>query len=175
MGGTEAALDPSTPGSCCTITNLLCACNDCLPARAQPGLDGVEAPAAGPEEPLFEPRDWAAAFTSQPGEFEYWVDEVEGRVPDALTGTLFRNGPGNFGAPRPPPDFALAPAGLQWAPRLQASWAQASSSHAAPHIPSTSWLGSELLRWLSGHVAEAHAHSCSPVKTDLVLFIAFCW
>ena len=55
-------------------------------------------PPATLEAPLFQPRDWAAAFTSQTGEFEYWVDEVEGRVPEHLRGTLFRNGPGMFGA-----------------------------------------------------------------------------
>lgn len=46
----------------------------------------------------FQARDWAAAFQSQPGEFEYWIQEVEGTIPDFLSGTLFRNGPGNFGA-----------------------------------------------------------------------------
>jgi len=30
------------------------------------------------------------------------VDDVEGAVPETLRGTLFRNGPGNFGAPRAP-------------------------------------------------------------------------
>ncbi|KAK9837122.1 hypothetical protein WJX81_004609 [Elliptochloris bilobata] len=63
-----------------------------LPQPKGPQLDTD----ALPDEPLFRPRDWAAAFTSQPQEFDYWMDEVEGAVPEALRGTLFRNGPGNF-------------------------------------------------------------------------------
>ena len=47
----------------------------------------------------FNAKDWAAAFSSQPGEFDYWIEEVEGTIPEYLQGTLFRNGPGNFGAP----------------------------------------------------------------------------
>jgi len=50
-----------------------------------------------PLEP-FQARDWAAAFSSQPGEFDYWIEKVEGTIPEFLQGTLFRNGPGNFGA-----------------------------------------------------------------------------
>ncbi len=46
----------------------------------------------------FQARDWAAAFSSQPGEFDYWIEKVEGTIPEFLQGTLFRNGPGNFGA-----------------------------------------------------------------------------
>ena len=65
---------------------------------AQPQPDASTLPPATLEAPLFQPRDWAAAFTSQTGEFEYWLDEVEGRVPEHLRGTLFRNGPGMFGA-----------------------------------------------------------------------------
>ena len=61
-----------------------------------------EAPEAGTpnlaDGVRFRAEDWAAAFTSQKAEFEYWVDEVEGEVPEALRGTLFRNGPANFGA-----------------------------------------------------------------------------
>lgn len=61
-----------------------------------------EAPEAGTpnlaDGVRFRAEDWAAAFTSQKSEFEYWLDEVEGEVPEALRGTLFRNGPANFGA-----------------------------------------------------------------------------
>jgi hypothetical protein len=79
-------------------------------AQLQP--DGPPAAAPGaPGDALFAPRDWAAAFTSQTGEFEYWVDDVEGAVPEALRGTLFRNGPGNFGAP-----VRVASLGRQGAP-----------------------------------------------------------
>ena len=49
--------------------------------------------------PVFAAKDWAAAFSSQPGEFDYWIEEVEGAIPEYLQGTLFRNGPGNFGGP----------------------------------------------------------------------------
>ena len=50
----------------------------------------------------FNAKDWAAAFSSQQGEFDYWIEEVEGTIPEYLQGTLFRNGPGNFGAPPRP-------------------------------------------------------------------------
>ena len=39
--------------------------------------------------------DWAAAFESCTAEHAYWP-EVEGTIPPALVGTLFRNGPGRF-------------------------------------------------------------------------------
>ena len=62
-------------------------------------MQAVEELLAVPEAaPAFAAQDWAAAFVSQRGEFDYWVDEVEGTLPDFLRGTLFRNGPGNFGA-----------------------------------------------------------------------------
>ena len=57
----------------------------------------------------FKAEDWAAAFSSQPGEFDYWIEEVEGTIPECLSGTLFRNGPGNFGAPPSPPIRACTP------------------------------------------------------------------
>jgi carotenoid cleavage dioxygenase-like enzyme len=37
---------------------------------------------------------WRAGFASLEQEFEYRVDEIDGRVPPALRGTLFRNGSG---------------------------------------------------------------------------------
>ncbi|MEO0407741.1 MAG: carotenoid oxygenase family protein [Cyanobacteria bacterium P01_A01_bin.135] len=39
-------------------------------------------------------QDWQAGYRSLYNEFDYWIDEVEGEIPAALTGTLFRNGPG---------------------------------------------------------------------------------
>lgn len=39
-------------------------------------------------------QDWQRGYESQPGEFSYWVEEVEGQIPLTLEGTLFRNGPG---------------------------------------------------------------------------------
>lgn len=37
---------------------------------------------------------WSAGFASLEREFDYRVDEIDGRVPPALRGTLFRNGSG---------------------------------------------------------------------------------
>lgn len=42
----------------------------------------------------FDIRDWQKGYLSQPNEFDYWIDEVEGEIPADLHGTLFRNGPG---------------------------------------------------------------------------------
>jgi all-trans-8'-apo-beta-carotenal 15,15'-oxygenase len=39
-------------------------------------------------------EDWRGGYRSQPEEFDYWIDDVEGVIPPELTGTLFRNGPG---------------------------------------------------------------------------------
>ena len=39
-------------------------------------------------------RAWSAGFASLEQEFEYRVDEIDGRVPPALRGTLFRTGSG---------------------------------------------------------------------------------
>ena len=33
-------------------------------------------------------------FESQETEYSYWVDNIVGKVPEDLTGTFFRNGPG---------------------------------------------------------------------------------
>ena len=41
-------------------------------------------------------RDWARGYESQPDEYDYWIDEIEGIIPHELQGTLFRNGPGLF-------------------------------------------------------------------------------
>ena len=71
------------------------------------GDSTLQAPPSSP----FQTKDWAAAFSSQPGEFDYWIEEVEGTIPEYLSGTLFRNGPGNFGARHPtinPPHVARA-------------------------------------------------------------------
>ena len=46
--------------------------------------------------PRYQNSDWAAAFTSQFEEYEYYITEIEGEVPATLQGTLFRNGPGRF-------------------------------------------------------------------------------
>lgn len=38
--------------------------------------------------------DWTNGYRSQPEEFAYWIDNIEGEIPIALEGTVFRNGPG---------------------------------------------------------------------------------
>ena len=39
-------------------------------------------------------EDWKKGYESQPEEFAYWVEDIEGEIPTELTGTVFRNGPG---------------------------------------------------------------------------------
>jgi all-trans-8'-apo-beta-carotenal 15,15'-oxygenase len=38
-------------------------------------------------------HDWHRIFDTLPDEHDYVVDEIEGRLPEALAGTLYRNGP----------------------------------------------------------------------------------
>ncbi|MBW4575612.1 MAG: carotenoid oxygenase family protein [Aphanothece sp. CMT-3BRIN-NPC111] len=42
----------------------------------------------------YDINDWQKGYQSQPNEYEYWIDDVEGQIPPELNGTLFRNGPG---------------------------------------------------------------------------------
>lgn len=52
-------------------------------------------PDASPSRPDdTKTRAWSAGFASLEQEFEYRVDEIDGHVPPALRGTLFRNGSG---------------------------------------------------------------------------------
>lgn len=39
-------------------------------------------------------EEWKRGYDSQPNEYDYWVDNIEGEIPPQLNGTLFRNGPG---------------------------------------------------------------------------------
>ena len=39
-------------------------------------------------------QEWQKGYQSLPNEYEYWIDEIEGEIPQNLEGTLFRNGPG---------------------------------------------------------------------------------
>ncbi|EAZ92559.1 carotenoid oxygenase family protein [Crocosphaera chwakensis] len=41
-------------------------------------------------------KDWAKGYTSQPNEYEYEIQDIDGEIPSDLQGTLFRNGPGLF-------------------------------------------------------------------------------
>lgn len=42
----------------------------------------------------YSPADWLQGYQSQPQEWDYWIEDIEGEVPPGLAGTLFRNGPG---------------------------------------------------------------------------------
>ena len=39
-------------------------------------------------------EDWKQGYESQPQEFDYWIEDIEGEIPAELSGTVFRNGPG---------------------------------------------------------------------------------
>ncbi|WP_066424784.1 carotenoid oxygenase family protein [Anabaena sp. 4-3] len=39
-------------------------------------------------------EDWQGGYQSLKQEFDYWIDDIEGQIPQELQGTLFRNGPG---------------------------------------------------------------------------------
>ena len=45
-------------------------------------------------EVSFQRNDWKRGYESQPNEYDYWIDDIEGKIPEELYGTLFRNGPG---------------------------------------------------------------------------------
>jgi all-trans-8'-apo-beta-carotenal 15,15'-oxygenase len=54
----------------------------------------MEAQTLSPPAVAATTADWHRIFESLPDEHEYLVDEVEGALPQGLTGTLYRNGPG---------------------------------------------------------------------------------
>ncbi|NJK41866.1 MAG: Apocarotenoid-15,15'-oxygenase [Acaryochloridaceae cyanobacterium SU_2_1] len=39
-------------------------------------------------------HNWAGGHQSLTEEYDYWIDEIEGEIPQELKGTVFRNGPG---------------------------------------------------------------------------------
>jgi all-trans-8'-apo-beta-carotenal 15,15'-oxygenase len=45
-------------------------------------------------EKSYTREDWQGGYESLKQEFDYWIDDVEGEIPQELHGTLFRNGPG---------------------------------------------------------------------------------
>jgi all-trans-8'-apo-beta-carotenal 15,15'-oxygenase len=47
-----------------------------------------------PPQKSYNNEEWQRGYESQPNEYDYWVDDVEGEIPAELEGTLFRNGPG---------------------------------------------------------------------------------
>ncbi len=46
------------------------------------------------QPPSYIQAEWQRGYESQPHEYSYWVDEIDGQIPTELRGTLFRNGPG---------------------------------------------------------------------------------
>ena len=42
----------------------------------------------------YQREEWQKGYESLKTEYNYWIDEIEGQIPQALNGTLFRNGPG---------------------------------------------------------------------------------
>lgn len=42
----------------------------------------------------YDRKDWQRGYESQPQEYNYWIDDIEGEIPSDLQGTFFRNGPG---------------------------------------------------------------------------------
>ncbi|PSN13488.1 Apocarotenoid-15,15'-oxygenase [filamentous cyanobacterium CCP5] len=42
----------------------------------------------------FSMEEWRSGYRSQPQEYAYWIDDIEGEIPADLEGTLYRNGPG---------------------------------------------------------------------------------
>ncbi len=42
----------------------------------------------------FDIDDWRSGYRSQPNEYAYEIDNIDGTIPANLAGTLFRNGPG---------------------------------------------------------------------------------
>jgi all-trans-8'-apo-beta-carotenal 15,15'-oxygenase len=46
------------------------------------------------QSPSYNLSQWQQGYRSLKQEQEYWIDDIEGEIPAALTGTLWRNGPG---------------------------------------------------------------------------------
>ena len=42
----------------------------------------------------FDMDDWRSGYRSQPNEYAYEIEDIDGTIPPELEGTLFRNGPG---------------------------------------------------------------------------------
>ncbi len=53
--------------------------------------DAIAKPIA---ESAYDLAQWKRGYESQPNEYQYQIEEIEGSIPQELTGTLFRNGPG---------------------------------------------------------------------------------
>ncbi|ACB52013.1 lignostilbene-alpha,beta-dioxygenase [Crocosphaera subtropica ATCC 51142] len=42
----------------------------------------------------YDRQQWRQGYQSQPNEYDYFIEAIEGKIPEQLQGTLFRNGPG---------------------------------------------------------------------------------
>lgn len=42
----------------------------------------------------YDLHQWSQGYQSQPHEYDYWIEDIEGEIPLELDGTLLRNGPG---------------------------------------------------------------------------------
>jgi all-trans-8'-apo-beta-carotenal 15,15'-oxygenase len=42
----------------------------------------------------YDRQQWKQGYQSQPNEYDYFIEEIDGVIPEQLQGTLFRNGPG---------------------------------------------------------------------------------
>ncbi|MBD0308106.1 MAG: carotenoid oxygenase family protein, partial [Microcoleus sp. T1-bin1] len=51
-------------------------------------------PQTAAKKSSYDRADWQRGYESQPNEFDYWIDNIEGKIPAGLQGTFFRNGPG---------------------------------------------------------------------------------
>jgi all-trans-8'-apo-beta-carotenal 15,15'-oxygenase len=47
-----------------------------------------------PNLPSYQREEWQRGYRSLTQEFDYWIEDIEGKIPIDLHGTLFRNGPG---------------------------------------------------------------------------------
>jgi len=47
-----------------------------------------------PKTKSYSLEDWRKGYESQPNESEYWIEDIEGKIPTDIEGTLYRNGPG---------------------------------------------------------------------------------
>jgi all-trans-8'-apo-beta-carotenal 15,15'-oxygenase len=47
-----------------------------------------------PKNQSYSRQDWQKGYESQPNEDDYVIEDIEGKIPEELNGTLFRNGPG---------------------------------------------------------------------------------
>lgn len=55
-----------------------------------------ERAATAPPTLTYQREEWRQGYRSLTGEFDYWIDDIEGSIPSDLHGTLFRNGPGKL-------------------------------------------------------------------------------